>query len=210
MSARADHGAGAGSGSRRLAPDGGRSCSANAGAPGPRPRRLNGACYTGLSPTACSALRGFLRPAAQHSFVSPLSSFSALVPPAPIALVLLSRRSSGSQMVIQSSPSPRVTASFASPLLCSRASESAKIRSHAWDFRCRVPTRNRTAEVLPVPTVDSPEVPERGGELLRFSEGISGRRPQRHAKRPVAAQARSILVASVRSWGEAGRQIGTS
>jgi hypothetical protein len=36
-------------------------------------------------------------------------------------------------------------------------------------------TRNRTAEVLPVPPGDPPEVPESGDELLRLSEAISSR-----------------------------------
>ena len=36
-------------------------------------------------------------------------------------------------------------------------------------------TRNTTAEVLPVPLGDPPEVPESGDELLRLSEAISSR-----------------------------------
>ncbi len=72
-------------------------------------------------------------------------------------------------------------------------------------------TRNGTAEVLPVSPGDPPEVSERGGELLRLSEAISGwLQPEARSEWSLSAQARSKLVDSPRSWGEVGCHIGTS
>ena len=61
---------------------------------------------------------------------------------------------------------------------------------------CRCPgppagTRNTTAEVLPVPLGDPPEVPESGDELLRLSEAISSRLP------PEARRAASLRPSKV-------------
>ena len=52
-------------------------------------------------------------------------------------------------------------------------------------------TRNTTAELLPVPLGDLPEVPESGDELLRLSEAISSRLP------PEARRAASLRPSKV-------------